>query len=106
MAKAPPATTTPTSDTASKAASATSSSSKSSASKGPSSTSRSVTVPQPEDLEHAKEDALLQLRIGRSAHLYAVLISAALALDGILVLLLDPSLPSLPNSAKGLTALN
>ncbi|MGA8663731.1 MAG: ATPase domain-containing protein [Thermoplasmata archaeon] len=57
-------------------------------------------------MEHAKEDALLQLRIGRSAHLYAVLISAALAIDGILVLLLDPNLPSLPNSASGLAALN
>jgi len=57
-------------------------------------------------MEHAKEDALLQLRIGRSAHLYAVLISAALALDGILVLLLDPTLPQLPGSASGLTALN
>jgi KaiC len=76
------------------------------ASKAPVSTSRSVTVPQPEDMEHAKEDALLQLRIGRSAHLYAVLISAALALDGMLILLLDPNLPSLPSSASGLTALN
>jgi KaiC/GvpD/RAD55 family RecA-like ATPase len=67
---------------------------------------RSVTVPAPEDLELAKEDALLQLRIGRSAHLYAVLISAALALDGVILLLFDSSLPNLPASATGLAALN
>jgi KaiC/GvpD/RAD55 family RecA-like ATPase len=67
---------------------------------------RSVTVPAPEDLELAKEDALLQLRIGRSAHLYAVLISAALALDGIILLLFNSSVPSLPSSATGLAALN
>jgi KaiC/GvpD/RAD55 family RecA-like ATPase len=73
--------------------------------KTPAAKSRSVTVPGPEDFEHAKEDALLQLRIGRSAHLYTVVISAALALDGILVLLLTNGLPSLPRSAVGLTAL-
>jgi KaiC/GvpD/RAD55 family RecA-like ATPase len=67
---------------------------------------RSVTVPAPEDLEFAKEDALLQLRIGRSAHLYAVLISAALALDGIILLLFDPTLPILPSTATGFAALN
>jgi len=67
---------------------------------------RTVTVPGPEDLEHAKEDALLQLRIGRSAHLYTVLISAALALDGILVLLLDPSLPTLPSADVGFAAIH
>lgn len=72
----------------------------------PAAATRSVTVPAPEDLELAKEDALLQLRIGRSAHLYAVLISAALALDGIILLLFDPSLPVLPAAATGLTALN
>jgi len=65
-----------------------------------------VTVPAPEDLELAKEDALLQLRIGRSAHLYAVLISAALALDGIILLFFDQSLPSLPPTATGFAALN
>jgi KaiC/GvpD/RAD55 family RecA-like ATPase len=56
---------------------------------------RTVTVPAPEDLEHAKDDALLQLRIGRSAHFYTVVISAALALDGILLLYIQPSLGSL-----------
>jgi KaiC/GvpD/RAD55 family RecA-like ATPase len=67
---------------------------------------RSVTVPAPEDLELAKEDALLQLRIGRSAHLYAVLISAALALDGVILLLTNPTLPALAPRASGLAALN
>lgn len=67
---------------------------------------RSVTVPGPADFQHASEDALLQLRIGRSAHLYTVLISAALALDGILLLLFVSRLPVLPSSAVGLEALN
>jgi len=53
---------------------------------------RTVTVPAPEDLEHAKDDALLQLRIGRNAHFYTVVISAALALDGILLLYFQPHL--------------
>ncbi len=51
-----------------------------------------VASPSPEDLDLAREDALLQLRIGRSAHYYAVLVSATLALDGILVLFFPPSL--------------
>ena len=58
-----------------------------------------------DDLELAKEDALLQLKIGRSAHLYAVGISAALALDGILLLFLYPHLPALAGSTHGLAAL-
>jgi KaiC/GvpD/RAD55 family RecA-like ATPase len=74
--------------------------------RAPASATRSVTVPAPEDLKLAEEDALLQLRIGRSAHLYAVLISAALLLDGIILLLFDPTLPVLPASATGLAALN
>ncbi len=65
---------------------------------------RAVTVPGPEDLELAKEDALLQLKIGRSAHLYAVLVSAAIAAAGILVLVLDPTLPGLSSGATGLVA--
>ncbi len=72
----------------------------------PAPATRSVTVPAPEDLELAKEDALLQLRIGRSAHLYAVLISAALAFDGIILLLFDSNLPALPAAVNGLAALN
>jgi KaiC/GvpD/RAD55 family RecA-like ATPase len=59
-------------------------------------TVRSVTAPTAEDLDLAKEDALLQLRIGRSAHYYTVLVSAALALDGFLVLFFPPPLD--PNS--------
>jgi KaiC/GvpD/RAD55 family RecA-like ATPase len=53
---------------------------------------RTVTAPTPEDLDLAKEDALLQLRIGRAAHYYTVLVSAALLLDGALVLLFPPPL--------------
>ncbi len=65
---------------------------------------RPVTVPAPEDLELAKEDALLQLKIGRSAHTYAVAASAALALAGIFVLAFDPSLPTLPVGTTGFAA--
>ncbi|MGI0071530.1 MAG: DUF7504 family protein [Thermoplasmata archaeon] len=63
--------------------------------KAPVAATRTVTVPAPEDLEHAKDDALLQLRIGRYAHSYAVVISAALALDGILLLYFQPTLSPL-----------
>jgi KaiC/GvpD/RAD55 family RecA-like ATPase len=72
----------------------------------PAPATRSVTVPAPEDLELAKEDALLQLRIGRSAHLYAVLISAALAMDGIILLAFTSSVPVLPRSVTGFAAVN
>jgi hypothetical protein len=66
---------------------------------------RSVTVPGPDDFEHAKNDALLQLKIGRSAHLYGVFVSAALALDGLLLLLFFPNLPSLSSGDTGGVAL-
>lgn len=75
-----------------------------SATRPPAPATRSVTVPAPEDLELAKDDALLQLRIGRGAHLYAVFVSAALALDGVLLLFLYPSLPSLASGSTGATA--
>ena len=65
---------------------------------------RAVTVPAPEDLELAKEDALLQLRIGRTAHFYTVIVSALLALDGVLLLLFFTSLPSLGSSDTGVVA--
>jgi KaiC/GvpD/RAD55 family RecA-like ATPase/uncharacterized protein (DUF3084 family) len=64
--------------------------------KAPVAATRAVTVPAPEDLEHAKDDALLQLRIGRYAHFYTVVISAALALNGILLLYVQPNLHSFP----------
>ena len=59
---------------------------------------------QPEDLDTAKREALLQLKIGRSAHLSAVLVSVALAVDALLLLFLTPTLPSLHASDRGLTA--
>ncbi len=72
----------------------------------PAPATRSVTVPAPEDLELAKDDALLQLRIGRGAHLYAVVLAAAFALDGILLLLFYPNLPSLTTGATGTAAVS
>ena len=65
---------------------------------------RPVTVPAPEDLELAKDDALLQLRIGRQAHLYAVVVSGAMALAGILVLVFEPNLPGLAGGTVGFDA--
>ncbi len=69
--------------------------------KAPVAATRSVTVPAPEDLEHAKDDALLQLRIGRYTHFYTVVISAALALDGFLLLYINPKLDSLAPGSWG-----
>ncbi len=73
--------------------------------KTPPPATRSVTVPGPEDLEMAKDDALLQLRIGRSAHLYTVVVSAALAFDAVLLLFFYPNLPTLTSSQSGFAAL-
>lgn len=53
---------------------------------------RRVTVPTADDLDKVREDALLQLKIGRSAHYYSVLVSIALAFAGFLVLFLQPTL--------------
>ncbi|HKV90714.1 MAG TPA: hypothetical protein VJQ43_05920, partial [Thermoplasmata archaeon] len=53
---------------------------------------RSTTVPSAEDLDLVKDDALLQLRIGRSAHYYAVVVGVALLLDAFLVLFLQPTI--------------
>ena len=66
---------------------------------------RSVTVPQPEDFKHAEKDALLQLKIGRSAHLYAIMASTALALDGFLLLFFYSVLPTLAAGDTGTVAL-
>lgn len=63
--------------------------------KPPAPATRAVTVPAPEDLELAKNDALLQLRLGRTAHASTVVASALLALDGVLVLFFFSTLPTL-----------
>lgn len=52
---------------------------------------RPVRVPSKEDLQIAHHDALLQLRIGRSANLYTLALAAALLFDGFLVLYLQPN---------------
>lgn len=61
-------------------------------------TARRLMVPTADDLEMAREDALLQLKIGRTAHYYAVLVSVAVAVAGFLVLFLQPTLSA---SASG-----
>jgi len=61
-------------------------------SKRAASTPPSVRVPTEEDLDLAKNDALLQLRIGRSAHYYSILVAVALLFDAGLVLYLEPNL--------------
>ncbi|HYK93500.1 MAG TPA: ATPase domain-containing protein [Thermoplasmata archaeon] len=55
---------------------------------------RRVTVPTADDLDQVREDALLQLKIGRSAHYYSVMVSIALAVAAFLVLFLQPTLSS------------
>ncbi len=62
------------------------------------------TAVEPEDLETAKREALLQLRIGRASHLSAVVVSALLAVDALALLFLVPTLPSLTGSQTGLVA--
>lgn len=61
-------------------------------SKGAPVPTRPVTAPTPEDLDLAKEDALLQLRIGRASHYYTVLVSVALMIDAGFVLAFPPPL--------------
>ena len=68
-------------------------------SQAPAAPSRHVHVPSTDDLKLAEEDALLQLRIGRTAHFLAIVVSAALFVDGILVLFIQPSLGALEPSA-------
>ncbi len=53
-----------------------------------------VRVPSEEDLELARSDALLQLRIGRSAHYYSILVAMALLFDAALVLYIQPNITS------------
>lgn len=58
-----------------------------------------------QDLELARRDALLQLRIGRSAHFLAVGVSAVLGLDAILILFFFSPLPSIVRGAAALPLL-
>jgi hypothetical protein len=51
-----------------------------------------VRVPTAEDLDLARNDALLQLRIGQSAHYYSILVAIAFLFDAALVLYLQPVL--------------
>ena len=57
------------------------------------------------DLDVARREALLQLRIGRVAHLSAIGFSAVLALDALLLLIVSRTLPSLGSSEVGWSAL-
>ncbi len=70
----------------------------------PAPSGRAIAAVPPEEMDLAKRDALLQLRIGRSAHFYAILVSAFLALDGVLLLAIQP-IPSLTSSDHGFAAL-
>ncbi len=58
-----------------------------------------------QDLDVARRDALLQLKIGRSAHLLTVGVSVLLGLDAIALLFFFSPLPSLAPSDHGLSAL-
>jgi KaiC/GvpD/RAD55 family RecA-like ATPase len=53
-----------------------------------------VRVPTAEDLDLARNDALLQLRIGQSAHYYSILVAIALLVDILFVLYFPPNLAS------------
>jgi KaiC/GvpD/RAD55 family RecA-like ATPase len=67
---------------------------------------RSTTVPTSADLDLVKDDALLQLRIGRSAHYYTVIAAIVLLFDMALVLVLQPNLSgALPSRLQDLTFL-
>ncbi len=48
--------------------------------------------PTSAEMERARQDALIQLKIGRSAHYYSVGVSVALLIDAFLVLYLQPGL--------------
>ncbi|MCI4324292.1 MAG: hypothetical protein L3K00_00155 [Thermoplasmata archaeon] len=73
---------------------------------GPTVHARSTTVPTSADLDLVKDDALLQLRIGRSAHYYTVIAAIVLLFDMVLVLVLQPNLSgALPSRLQDLTFL-
>jgi KaiC/GvpD/RAD55 family RecA-like ATPase len=61
---------------------------------------RSTVVPTEHDLAQAREDSLLQLRIGRTAHYYTILVFAALILDGFLILALNPYAAGAPTTQR------
>lgn len=54
--------------------------------------SRGLVRPSPAELERARQDALIQLKIGRSAHYYTVAVSVALFVDALLVLFVEPGI--------------
>ena len=56
----------------------------------PAASSRGPIRPSPAEVERARQDALIQLKIGRSAHYYSVAVSVALFIDAFLVLYLQP----------------
>lgn len=58
----------------------------SSSATAPAPASRGPVRPSPAELERARQDALIQLKIGRSAHYYSVAVSVALLVDAVLVL--------------------
>jgi KaiC/GvpD/RAD55 family RecA-like ATPase len=67
---------------------------------------RSTTVPTSADLDLVKDDALLQLRIGRSAHYYTVIAAIVLLFDSFVVLVLQPNFSgSLPSRLQNLSFL-
>ena len=64
----------------------------SSSTAAPAAVLRAPLRPSPAELERARQDALIQLKIGRSAHYYSVAVSVALLVDAFLVLYLQPGL--------------
>lgn len=57
---------------------------------------RSGALPMEKDLEQAREDSLLQLRIGRTAHYYTVVLYLLFLADGYAVVAVDPYTAHLP----------
>ncbi len=68
----------------------------------PATTPRAPVRPSPAEMERARQDALIQLKIGRSAHYYSVGVSVALLIDALLVLYLQPGLRVAPPLLKTL----
>ncbi|MHB8352564.1 MAG: RAD55 family ATPase [Thermoplasmata archaeon] len=57
---------------------------------------RSETIPTEKDLDQAREDSLLQLRIGRTAHYYTVVLYLLFLADGYAIVAVDPYTAQLP----------